>query len=120
MRHAYFGRDADALIAKIREALRDKPVRVNQWRAAAAAVAALLLLGWVGLFALLSQTQEQAEKEKLATAKAEGDPRAKSDTRDGIAVSRDLLNSRFALNRRDRRKEGPSAAITLLSRVARG
>ena len=51
LRHAHFGRDAEALVEKIREALSDKPVRVNRWSAAAGIVAALVLLGWIGLFA---------------------------------------------------------------------
>jgi len=40
LRHAHFGRDAEALVEKIREALSDKPVRVNRWSAAAGIVAA--------------------------------------------------------------------------------
>src|SRR6266536_793504 len=44
LRHDHFGRDADALIEKIREAFRAKPAMRPQWRAAAGIVAALLLL----------------------------------------------------------------------------
>jgi TIR domain len=32
LRHTHFGRDADALIEKIREAFSDKPFRVGRWR----------------------------------------------------------------------------------------
>src|SRR5262249_61031461 len=47
LRHTRFGRDADALIKKLSDAVRDKPVRVGGWRVAAGVVA-LLLLGGVG------------------------------------------------------------------------
>src|SRR5262249_23996533 len=81
LRHDHFGRDAEALVEKIREVLRDRFVSVNRWRAAVAAVAALLLVGWASLFvtgmpislagSLQSDTRAQAEKDKLAVAKAE-------------------------------------------------
>jgi tetratricopeptide (TPR) repeat protein len=98
LRHAHFGRDAEALTEKISEAFGDKPVRVGRWRAAAGVVVALLLLGWIGLFAtglslslpwtLQQDAREQAEKERLAAAKAkedktkgaaEGEARAKAE-----------------------------------------
>jgi PDZ domain/TIR domain len=79
VRHDHFGRDAEALIEKIREALPAKPERASQWRAAAGIVAALLLLGSIGLFVTrmpLSlpwavQPREQAENERLAAAQVE-------------------------------------------------
>src|SRR5262245_38484547 len=100
LRHGHFGRDGEALVEKIREVLRDRSVSVNTWRvekirevlrdrsvsvntwrAAAAAVAALLLVGWTSLFvtgmpislagSVQSDTRAQAEKDKLAVAKAE-------------------------------------------------
>src|SRR5262249_20586272 len=85
LRHAHFGRDAEALIEKIREAFSDKPLRLGRWRAAAAVLGALLLLGWVGLFTTgipISVVQPgmrgQAEKERLAAAKAEKERQAKA------------------------------------------
>src|SRR5262249_52696145 len=48
LRHTRFGRDADALIKKLSDAVSDKPVRVGRWRVAAGVVA-LLLLGGIGL-----------------------------------------------------------------------
>src|SRR5262249_18227287 len=88
LRHVHFGRDAEALVEKIREAFSHKPARVNRWRAAAGAVAALLLLGWIGLFATglpLSlpgagqpDTRAQAEKERLAATQAEEERKAKA------------------------------------------
>jgi uncharacterized protein len=90
LRHDHFGRDAQALIEKIREAFGDKPVGVNRWRAAAGAIAALLLLAWIGLFvtgmplsvpwSAQPDTREQAEKDRLAAAKAEEERRAKAAT----------------------------------------
>src|SRR5215467_10136509 len=93
LRHTHFGRDADALIEKIGEAFGDKPVRVGRWRVAAGVVAAgvvaaLLLLGWIGLFAtdmpislpwaVQPDTREQAGKEGLAAAQAEQERKAKA------------------------------------------
>jgi len=98
VRNTHFGRDADALIERIREALSDKPVRVGRWRAAAGVVViALLFVGWIGLlatgtpislpWAVQPDTREQAEKERLAAtaeeekakAAAEADARAKAE-----------------------------------------
>src|SRR5215475_11361992 len=88
LRHTHFGRDAEALVEKISEALGGRPVRVGRWRVAAGVVAALLLLGWIGLFAIdmpLSlpwavhpDTREQAEKERLAAVQAEEERKAKA------------------------------------------
>ena len=88
LRHTHFGRDADALIEKISEAFGGRPGRVGRWRVAAGVVAALLLLGWVGLFAtdmpislpwaVQPDTREQAEKEGLAAAQAEQERKAKA------------------------------------------
>jgi len=88
LRHAHFGRDAEALTEKIREALSNNPVRVNRWRGAAAVGAAFLLLVGIGLFAagmptslpwtVQPDTQEQAERERLAAAKAEEERKAKA------------------------------------------
>jgi len=85
LRHAHFGRDAEALIEKIREAFSDKPLRLGRWRAAAAVLGALILLGWVGLFTTgipISVVQPgmrgQTEKERLAATKAEEERQAKA------------------------------------------
>src|SRR5215470_5668528 len=51
LRHAQFGRDAEALIERIEEGFSDKSVGIKRWRTAAVAVVALLLLGWIGVFA---------------------------------------------------------------------
>jgi TIR domain-containing protein len=85
--NTHFGRDAEALTEKIKEALSDKPVRVGGWRAAAGVVVALLFLGWIGLFATMPislpwavqpDTRQQAEKERLVAAKAEEERKAKA------------------------------------------
>src|SRR5262249_32898134 len=87
LRHTRFGRDADALIKKLSDAVSDKPVRVGRWRGAAGVVA-LLLLGGIGLFAtgmpvslpwaVQPDTREQAEKERLAAVQAEEERKAKA------------------------------------------
>src|SRR5262249_17913551 len=96
LRHTHFGRDAEALIEKISEAFGGKLVAIGRWRASAGVVVALLLLGWIGLFAtglplslpwtVQQDTREQAEKERLAAAKedkakgaAEGEARAEAE-----------------------------------------
>jgi TIR domain/PDZ domain len=79
LRHDQFGRDAEALIEKVREALHGKPARTLQWRVTAAIVAVLLLLASIGLFVTrmplpLSWTvlpREQPEKERLAAAQVD-------------------------------------------------
>lgn len=76
LRHDQFGRDAEALIEKIRDAFHGKPARILQWRATAAIVAVLLLLASIALFVTrmplpLSwsvQPREEPEKERLAAA----------------------------------------------------
>jgi hypothetical protein len=88
LRHTHFGRDADALIEKISEALGGKPVKVDRWRVAAGIVVALLFLGGIGLFAtdmpislpwaVQPDTREQAEKERLAAVQAEEERKAKA------------------------------------------
>jgi tetratricopeptide (TPR) repeat protein len=51
-RHAHFGTDADALIARMREALGDEGASTSPWRmhaaGAALAVAVLVVIGWAG------------------------------------------------------------------------
>src|SRR5215831_2841540 len=89
VRNTHFGRDAEALTQRIREALSDKPVRVGRWRAAAGVVViALLFVGWIGLlatgtpislpWAVQPDTREQAEKERLSAVQAEQERKAKA------------------------------------------
>ena len=52
VRQLHFGRDAEALVERVNEALEGKLGRQSPWRGkaiAAAAAAVLLLLGWIGL-----------------------------------------------------------------------
>jgi TIR domain len=55
IRHGHFGRDADALTDKVREALGGKAAKFSRWRMWArgsAIVAVLLLIGWGGYWVL--------------------------------------------------------------------
>jgi formylglycine-generating enzyme required for sulfatase activity len=49
VRNAQFGRDAEALVEKIRAAIKGVRVAPRWWPAAAASVVVLLLAGWIGL-----------------------------------------------------------------------
>src|SRR5262249_47992146 len=87
LRHTHFGRDVEALIEKIGEAIGD-PVKVGRWRVAAGIVVALLFLGGIGLFAtgipislpwaVQPDAREHAEQERLAAAQAEQERKAKA------------------------------------------
>jgi tetratricopeptide (TPR) repeat protein len=62
VRHAHFGHDAEALVARMREVLCDHAAGPGRWRVraaiGAAAVAVLLLVGWGG-FAFFRHTIER-------------------------------------------------------------
>jgi tetratricopeptide (TPR) repeat protein len=99
IRNTQFGRDAEALSEKVREALSGKPVRIGRWRAAAGVVVALLFLGWIGLFAtgmpislpwaVQPDTRTQAEKERLvATAEAEAKRKATEAEQQRLAAAK--------------------------------
>jgi tetratricopeptide (TPR) repeat protein len=107
VRHSQFGRDAEALVAKVSEALGSESARPTRWRVgiaagALAAVVALVLAGWFGLQraglvgwapwtlqrdadnakaaaeAELKRKGEEAEQQRLAPARAEEDRRARA------------------------------------------
>ena len=64
VRHTHFGRDAEALIEKIRSAFDGGSVEPRSWRMmamvlAGAAVAVVLLVGWIG-YSWMSETQPTA------------------------------------------------------------
>jgi hypothetical protein len=84
VRHAHFGHDAEALVARMREALGDDAAGPRRWRVraaiGAAAVAVLLLIGWGGyafiqqMLTTVEQTVQQAElkwEEERKAAEAE-------------------------------------------------
>jgi hypothetical protein len=113
IRNTQFGRDAEALSEKVREALSGKPVRIGRWRAAAGVVVALLFLGWIGLFAtgmpislpwaVQPDTRTQAEKERLvATAEAEAKRKATRLSNSGSLPQR---RRRSARQKPPRRKQ---------------
>jgi membrane protein involved in colicin uptake len=89
VRHAHFGHDAEALVARMREALGDDAggPRRRRVRAAigATAVAALLLIGWGG-YAFIQHkltTVEQTVQQREAELKAEWERQARAVTEAG-------------------------------------
>ena len=106
MRNAQFRRDADALIAKVREALGDEPLVAKgheglgdkaagpgQWRMRAAigvaAVAVLLLIGWGGYgfvqhtYTRAASEAVKADAERRAKAAAEAEAKREADEVEG-------------------------------------
>jgi hypothetical protein len=107
VRHAHFGRDAEALVAKVREALKSEPTGPRSWRMwAPAGAAALLLVLGIGLYwmpiptwmiwSVQSDTRdadnakaqaeadakrqaEQAEQQRVAALKADEERKAKAE-----------------------------------------
>ena len=121
LRHTHFGRDADALIEKISDAFGGRPGRVGRWRVAAGVVAALLLLGWVGLFAtdmpislpwaVQPDTREQAEKEGLAAAQAEQERKAKAAAEAEASAKADQAEKeRLAVMQAEEERKAKAAA----------
>jgi hypothetical protein len=89
VRHAHFGHDAEALVARMREALGDDAggPRRRRVRAAigATAVAALLLIGWGG-YAFIQHmltAVEQTVQQREAELKAEWERQARAVTEAG-------------------------------------
>jgi TIR domain-containing protein len=101
VRHAHFGQDAEALVARMCEALGGGSVGLRPWRktavAGAAAVAVMLLVGWIGsswmsaprpaegtrlvadtIATVTAKAQaDDAEQQRLAALKAEQQRQAK-------------------------------------------
>ncbi len=80
VRHAHFGHDAEALIARMRKALGQEAVGPGQWRVplvAVVAAALLLLIGWGG-YAFI-QKREGAELQRVIALKAEAEAKRKAD-----------------------------------------
>jgi peptidoglycan/xylan/chitin deacetylase (PgdA/CDA1 family) len=86
VRHAHFGHDAEALVARMREALGDPAAGPRRWRVraaiGAASVAVLLLFGWGGeaFIQHMLRTVEQAAQQREAELKAELERQARAMT----------------------------------------
>ena len=84
VRHAHFGHDAEALVARMREVLGDGAAGPRRWRVraaiGAAAVTALLLIGWGGdaFIQHMLTTVEQTVQQREAELKAEWERQARS------------------------------------------
>ena len=82
VRHAHFGHDAEALIARMREALGDRGGRTTAGgvcgrQSAVAAATLLLLVGWGG-YAFI-QKREGVELQRVIALKAEAEAKRKAD-----------------------------------------
>src|SRR5215468_9359129 len=120
LRHTHFGRDAEALIEKIGEAIGDKPVKVGRWPVAAGIVVALLFLGGIGLFAIgmpislpwaVQPDREHAEKERLAAGQAEQERKAKAAAEaEASAKAKQAEQERLAAAQAEQERKAKAAA----------
>ena len=110
IRHTHFGHDAEALVARMREALGDHAAEPRRWRVRAAigaAVAVLLLLGWGGYVIIQHRlTRVEGTVPQLAAApKAEQQPDAKEaaqaeEKRKALQAEQQRAEAEFATRRR--------------------
>lgn len=80
VRHAHFGHDAEALIARMRKALGQEAAGPGRWSVplvAAVAATLLLLVGWGG-YAFI-QKREGVELQRVIALKAEAEAKRKAD-----------------------------------------
>jgi TIR domain-containing protein len=80
VRHAHFGHDAEALIARMRKALGQEVAGPGRWSVplvAAVAATLLLLVGWGG-YAFI-QKREGVELQRVIALKAEAEAKRKAD-----------------------------------------
>src|SRR5439155_172201 len=112
VRHAHFGHDAEAVVARMREALGGDAAGPRRWRVraaiGAAAVAAMLLIGWSGyafiehMLTTVEQAAQRLEAElraEEAKAAAEAEAKRKADEveRQRFAAFRTAGDKRVAL-----------------------
>src|SRR5262245_24153850 len=77
VRHAHFGKDAEALVARMGEALGGGSVGLRPWRrtALAGAAAVMLLVGWIG-YSWMSAPRPASSTAPVATATVTARPQA--------------------------------------------
>ena len=140
VRHAHFGQDAEALVARMCEALGSGSVVLRPWRrmAVAGAAAVMLLAGWIGyswmsvprpavgtrpvadtIATLTAKPQaDEAEQQRLAALKAEQQRQAKVAA-DAEAEAKRNEEQRLATLRAEeerRAKVGPEANPTTVTK----
>ena len=125
VRHAHFGHDAEALVARMREALGDDAAGPRRWRVraaiGAAAVAVLLLVGWGG-YAFIQHmltTVEQTVQRREAELKAELERQARGVTEaEAKRKSEEAEQQRLAAVRAEEERQAKAAAEAEAKRKA--
>ena len=124
VRHAHFGHDAEALVARMREALGDDAAGPRRWRVRAAigatAVAALLLIGWSG-YAFIQHmltTVEQTVQRREAELKAELERQARGVTEAEAKRAEEAEQQRLAAVRAEEERQAKAAAEAEAKRKA--
>ena len=89
VRNAQFGRDAETLIAKMREALGEEAAGPSRWRAraiaGAAAVAVVFLVGWIGYSWMSAARGPVADTIATVAAKPQMTPTVLGGVRSSVA-----------------------------------
>ena len=106
VRNAQFGRDAEVLVEKVREALKGDMSGPIRWPVAAASGAALLLAGWVGLYQMgvpvwMPWTSGTVQQGTGAADKARTDAEAKREADAAAARKKTADDAKAAAKRAD-------------------
>jgi flagellar biosynthesis GTPase FlhF len=132
VRNTYFGRDAEALVDKIYEALKSPRERLRflasaaallralgRWHVAAGSAAGLLLVGWIGLYlmdlppwvAWAQSAHAQAEQQRLAAIKEEEQRRAKAADIEAKLKAAEAEQQRLAAIKEEEQRRAEAADV---------